>query len=146
MCEDNSGAIDFKEFCTKLFKKDVDFNYESIKDHQVRLREMLRRVGMRGEDEGIGAPQHKQRLILRSGHRPTNHIAQMSAQLAKAKAKAKVDAERAVVRNAEQLQQLLRTRATASEANGQLAFKRFAKKAQARARTHTTQPTKPKPV
>lgn len=54
----------------------------------------------------------------------------MSAQLAKAKAKAEVDAHRAIVRNAKQLLQLLRSRATAAEANGQLAFKRFAKNAQ----------------
>ena len=32
---DTSGAIEFKEFCTKLFKKDIDFDYGSIKDHQV---------------------------------------------------------------------------------------------------------------
>ena len=56
----------------------------------------------------------------------------MSAQLAKAKAKAEMDAERAVVDNAQQLLELLRSRATASEANGQLAFKRFAKNAQVR--------------
>ena len=54
----------------------------------------------------------------------------MSAQLARAKAKAEVDAHKAVVRNAEQLLQLLRSRANAAETNGQLAFKRFAKNAQ----------------
>ena len=65
-----------------------------------------------------------------------NYIAQMSGQLARAKAKAQVDAERAVVRNAQQLLQLLRSRATASEANGQLAFKRFAKNAQVHSTAH----------
>ena len=54
----------------------------------------------------------------------------MSAQLAKAKVKAEVDAHKAVVHNAGQLLQLLRSRATAAESNGQLAFKRFAKNAQ----------------
>ena len=61
----------------------------------------------------------------------------MTAALAKAKAKAKVDAEKAVVRNADQLLQLLRLRASTLEANGQLAFKRFAKNAQVPG-THTT--------
>lgn len=62
-----------------------------------------------------------------------NDCGQMSAQLAKAKVKAEDDAKRAVVHNAQQLLQLLRARATASESNGQLAFKRFAKNAQVHA-------------
>ena len=43
-CLDNSGAIEFKEFCTKLFKTDLDFNYGTVVDHQVSLNALGMRV------------------------------------------------------------------------------------------------------